>query len=129
MKTIKPEAYLVITEEAFVAVVVGVFVVVLVHYRSANWTNQKSRRFLRKCDNSHGEGKREGQTGGHDKLNNTEREREGRKNTCQQNDSSQTMIILIEQQGRTSKQKFNKRKRIDKHGSVSTAWLENKWID
>lgn len=31
MKTIKHEAHLVITEEAFVAVVVGVFGVVLVH--------------------------------------------------------------------------------------------------
>lgn len=60
------------------------------------------------------------------KHNNTKGERGKKKHTCHHDENnSQTTVRLIEQQGHTSKQKINKRKRIDKHRSVSTAWLEN----
>lgn len=56
------------------------------------------------------------------KHNNTKGERGKKKHTCHHDENnSQTTVRLIEQQGHTSKQKINKRKRIDKHRSVSTA--------
>ena len=89
VKTIKHEAYLVIAEKLFIAVVVGVFGVVSVHSSSAkkkkkkdnNWQIPKSGRLSRKHNKSDGGSEREGQIRGTWKHNNTERERERGRNT------------------------------------------------
>ena len=106
VKTIKHEAYLVIAEKLFIAVVVGVFGVVSVHSSSAK---RKKKTIIDKYRNR--EDSRESTTKvmegarGRDKLEEHEsttirrgRGREG---------ETHRLRWLIEQQGHTSKQKMN----------------------